>query len=259
MLTRVTLRPVAGDVAVPPTGPHLAADLFLRASAYFGVLQEFFISRIHLGHKVAYVRHTSVNGSHPNVDLTYTRSVVFIRHTHVREHARAVVERRVYVRTSANVSPTLSETSIAGPTVSTAFYDIGDVGAVISHQLRKRTPVFTRIMSSQAKHEESKANGSDARQTTADARDPETGLPPTGDDRGEAQRCGIGARVLAFLAPSDPVTGVDGGWAWMCLLTSPVLRVNFLTNSLCPLISQSGAPHLLAFSRNLTTAGRGSK
>lgn len=86
--------------------------------------------------QVAYVRHTSVNGSHPNVDLTYTRSVVFIRHTHVREHARAVVERRVYVRTSANVSPTLSETSIAGPTVSTAFYDIGDVGAVISHQLR---------------------------------------------------------------------------------------------------------------------------
>ncbi|KAI0229578.1 hypothetical protein LSAT2_019998 [Lamellibrachia satsuma] len=51
MLTRVTLRPVAGDVAAPPSGPHLAADLFLRASAHFGVLQEFFISRIHLGHK----------------------------------------------------------------------------------------------------------------------------------------------------------------------------------------------------------------
>ena len=52
MLTRVTLKPVAGDVAAPPSGPHLAADLFLRASAHFGVLQEFFISRIHLGHKV---------------------------------------------------------------------------------------------------------------------------------------------------------------------------------------------------------------
>ena len=52
MLTRVTLRPVAGDVAAPPSGPHLAADLFLRGSAHFGVLQEFFISRIHLGHKV---------------------------------------------------------------------------------------------------------------------------------------------------------------------------------------------------------------
>ena len=52
MLTRVTLRPVADDVAAPPSGPHLAADLFLRDSAYFGVLQEFFISRIHLGHKV---------------------------------------------------------------------------------------------------------------------------------------------------------------------------------------------------------------
>ncbi|KAI0220575.1 Ubiquitin carboxyl-terminal hydrolase 5 [Lamellibrachia satsuma] len=51
MLTRVTLRPVAGDVAAPPSGPHLAADLFLRASAHFGVLQEFFISRMHLGHK----------------------------------------------------------------------------------------------------------------------------------------------------------------------------------------------------------------
>ena len=52
MLTRVTLRPVAGDVAAPPSGPHLAADLFLRASAHFDVLQEFFISRIYLGHKV---------------------------------------------------------------------------------------------------------------------------------------------------------------------------------------------------------------
>ena len=52
MFTRVTLRPVAGDVSAPPSDPHLDADLFLRASAYFGVLQEFFISRIHLGHKV---------------------------------------------------------------------------------------------------------------------------------------------------------------------------------------------------------------
>ena len=52
MLIRVTLRPVAGDVAALPSGPHLAADLFLRVSAYFGVLQEFFILRIHLGHKV---------------------------------------------------------------------------------------------------------------------------------------------------------------------------------------------------------------
>ena len=92
-------------------------------------------------------------------------------------------------------------------------------------------------MSSQAKHEDGKANGSDARQTTtADACDPETGLPPTGDDRGEAQRRGIGARVLAFFAPSDPVTGVDGGWAWLCLLvckitlyklhTCQLLRIN---------------------------------
>ena len=51
MLTRVTLRPVAGDVAAPPSGPHLAADLF-QLQTCFGVLQEFFISRIHLGHKV---------------------------------------------------------------------------------------------------------------------------------------------------------------------------------------------------------------
>ena len=49
-LPRVTLTPDA--VAAPPSGSHLAADLFLRASAHFGVVQEFFISRIHLGHKV---------------------------------------------------------------------------------------------------------------------------------------------------------------------------------------------------------------
>ena len=35
----------AGDVAAPTSGPHLAADLFLRASAHFGVLQQFFLSR----------------------------------------------------------------------------------------------------------------------------------------------------------------------------------------------------------------------